>query len=165
MVLIDDRWESTFALAIRLGFHAERFGFAGRIGSNVSPSYSESVPVGHATDHDFVRAPALFLQLSAGYAIWATDGFVSTPSLSVLRTDNPAYGTALGLEWPFIWVTHRRLRIGFEPGFWAAFGGYQVAYCNDPTAGCAQDARVELGRPFGYGLSCNFVFGFELGRS
>ncbi len=76
------------------------------------------------------------------------------------RTDANDYGTMLGFNLPFDWVTKSGLRLGLEGGLGQAFGGRRVANCSTPGAvDCNQGPRYE-DRDSGLAVWLQFQLGF-----
>lgn len=101
--------------------------------------------------------PALIMGASAGTALYTSRGFVASAGVSFMRSDVPDFGNMLGLSLSLEWITRHGVRVGFEPGFLAAFGGEVLAECN--TEACEQGEIRAFDRDSDTGVWLHFLLG------
>lgn len=111
--------------------------------------------------------PALVWGASAGIALYTSAGFVTSITANFMRSDVSDFGNMIGVSLPLEWVSHRGIRLGFEPGFLRAFGGEVLGECKADDAFGSSGAPSEcdegeiraFDREAGSGLWLHFVVG------
>ena len=101
--------------------------------------------------------PALIFGATAGAALYTSRGFVASVSVGFMRSDVSDFGNMLGLSLLLEWITRHGVRIGFEPGILAAFGGEVLAECQ--TGACEQGEIRAFDRDFDTGVWLHFLVG------
>jgi hypothetical protein len=109
--------------------------------------------------------PASFLYgASLGVALVRGTNFVMAPGVLFLRTDQGDYGSFLGLELPFEWVTDSGARFGFVVSVGRAFGGEFQATCFDGSTQCDPGEQRLFDREGGAGFYSHFQIGWGMGH-
>jgi hypothetical protein len=167
-VALNGRWASSTAAGAGAGFERERFHLGARVAASLERPQillDDAVPAGYEFDPSFVDKPVLWVQLSAGYAVVARNDFTVSAAAAFLRTDSPAYGSAVGLLVPFVGRIRQKLTLiwlGLEVGVFGAFGGYAVGSCSDTTlSDCDFGQQREFSLPFSLGYSLSALVGVE----
>jgi hypothetical protein len=161
------RFETYDALWAQVGFYpARRFRVALRIGAPRDSSRDEteaSLPEGYeprGISND--DAPNLYGNPTVGYVFTDEGSFIVAPSISFLITNRNRYGYGAGVMFPFVWVTKRGFRVGFEISALMGFGGSVRGECtstaNPPT--CDVGEVRAFNRSTASGFSASFSMGY-----
>ena len=109
---------------------------------------------------DMPDASAWLWGFSVGAAANRQDGFAMSPSVQFLHISGGDFGSTLGLQVPFEWLTQGGFRVGFDFSLLYGFGGHYR------RSDCAQVAPcpTEHDRPNSAGFFANFLIGhvFEM---
>jgi hypothetical protein len=162
---LKDRFQTYEALWAQVGLYvAKRYRVALRVGAPREATRddgSDAVPTGYTGEPTGGRdAPALFANATAGLVISEDGAFMMAPSLSFLLTDQSRYGYGTGVMLPFVWVTRRGFRIGFEASALVTFGGSIRGVCTATDPSVCDSAEV---RDFPRGQSSGFSLSFLVG--
>jgi hypothetical protein len=113
----------------------------------------------NATQSD---SPIILWGGSVGITVISRQTSAFAPGILFLRTDKGAYGSFVGLDFPFDWVTDSGLRIGFSIAVGRSFGGSQRAECINAAGNspCDPGEVREFDRPAGAGFYSDFHFGW-----
>jgi hypothetical protein len=161
------RFENYDTLWAQVGFYpSQRFRVALRIGAPRDTSRDRTrdvLPEGYdATRVSDDDAPDLYGNPSVGYVFTDDGSFVVAPSLSVLITNRSRYGYGAGVMFPFVWVTKRGFRVGFEVSALMGFGGSIRGECISTTTPptCDTGEVRAFDREAASGFSASFLMGY-----
>ena len=157
-------WQHRFSESVNLGAQAGLY-LVGRVRLTAKMAFIAESVGDQQADYagSGTKDPSFLYAFSAGVAALRTPTFVLSPGLMLARTDVADYGTMLGLSLPFDWVTNSGLRLGFEGGGGAAFGGKTAVNCATPGAmDCDQSPQYENRDPgLAWWLQFQIGFGFN----
>jgi len=165
---LDNRYESYGVLWVHVGVYpwarlhvTARFGVAQ---ADAHERTDESPPPGFSSAPDDDSLPGAYGNLGVGYVVSSSGSFVFAPSLTLHLSDTSDYGYGAGVMVPFVWVTQRGFRIGFEASLMRVFGG-SVRYTCTATqvdAPCDTGEVREFNREPGSGFSAGFIVGYAM---
>jgi len=166
---LGNRYQSYGIVWAHVGVYPwSRLHLTARIGvaqADIREQTEESPPPGFsgaaADDEDL---PGVYGNLGLGYVLSSSGSFVFAPSLTLHLSENSDYGYGAGVMIPFVWVTRRGFRIGFEASLMRAFGG-SIRYTCTATqvdAPCDAGEVREFNRAPGSGFSAGFLFGYAV---
>lgn len=164
---LDNRYHSFGVVWAHLGvFPSERLHLTARLGvpqADVEEDEEQSPPSGFGRrQRNDDALPGVFGNLGVGYVFTSSGSFVFAPSATLHLSDNTDYGYGAGVMVPFVWVTRRGFRIGFEASLMRAFGGSVRYTCTAPQAGAPCDTGEvrAFNRAPGSGFSAGFIVGY-----
>lgn len=146
-------------------FVADRLRLAARFlvfSDQPTDEYSAESTLGSYYSPRNSSSPTFLWGGSAGFAVVSAPGFVLSPGVLFTRTDVSDYGSFLGVNVPFEWVSESGLRIGFELALGRTFGGTVIEQCYSYTGGCAQGTTNEIDRKAGAGFYAHFQIGWGI---
>jgi len=164
---LDNRYESYGMVWAHVGAYVwERLHLTARFGvpqADMHENKDQSPPLGFSRgSSEEEDLPGLFGNLGVGYVFTSNGSFVFAPSVTFHLSDKSSYGYGAGVMVPFVWVTRRGFRIGFEASLMRAFGG-SVRYTCTATqadAPCDTGEVREFNREAGSGFSAGFIVGY-----
>ncbi|HEY6725770.1 MAG TPA: hypothetical protein VI197_17165 [Polyangiaceae bacterium] len=164
---LDNRYYSYGVVWAHAGVFAwERLHLTARVGvpqADVHENAEQSPPAGFSRPtSDGEDLPGVFGNLGVGYVFSSSGSFVFAPSVTLHLNDNSDYGYGAGVLVPFVWVTRRGFRIGFEASLMRAVGG-SVHYTCTATqldAPCDTGEVRAFNRAAGSGFSAGFIVGY-----
>jgi len=167
----EDRASNFLNFGVQVGgYFFERLRLSARFVTpleDVSDDYSNYRDSSSSSSGSLVRQKAhdvsALYGASLGVIISNSRTFAFGPSLLMLRTDVPAYGTVVELLLPFEWTTRKNLRVAFELGLGHAFGGTLISRCRTLTSPSVSCGSIEKDRPGGTAVLFQYSMGYALG--
>lgn len=163
---LDNRYQSIGVVWIHVGAYAwERLHLTARFGvpqADMHENTEQSPPVGFTRGTNEEDFPGLFGNLGVGYVFSSSGAFVFAPSITFHLSDKSDFGYGAGVMVPFVWVTRRGFRIGFEASVMRVFGGSVRYTCTTSQLDgpCDTGEVREFNRAAGSGFSAGFVVGY-----
>jgi hypothetical protein len=108
--------------------------------------------------------PGILWGGSIGVAAISSQNFVLAPGLMFLRTEESAYGSFLGINLPFDWVTESGARIGFVVAVGRGFGGSVRGTCPGFASECDPGEIREFNRDGASAFYSHFHIGWGAGH-
>lgn len=164
---LDNRYQSYGMVWAHFGAYVwERLHLTARAGvaqADADDKTDQSPPPGYRYDAaEQEDVPGLYGNLGVGYVFSSSGSFMFAPSLTLHLTENSDYGYGVGAMIPFVWVTRRGFRVGFEVSIMRAFGGSVRFTCSasEVNAPCDTGEVREFNRSAGSGFSAGFIVGY-----
>lgn len=164
---MDNRYESFGVVWAHVGaFPHKRLHLTARVGvpqADMHQHEGQDPPAGFSREpEDDEEFPGIFGNLGVGYVFTPSGSFIFAPSITLLLSDKSDYGYGAGVMVPFVWVSRRGFRVGFEASVMRAFGGSVRYTCTSsaPSGPCDLGEVREFNRDAGSGFSLGFLVGY-----